>query len=125
MIVSDTKLQTQTGYVVPEPAFMVGTKTPEKSRAMFRAWLRYRPILIFRLSFSSSLAQPEHGQAWSTVLAKDYGFKNGKDQTPGFRAKERERLLEEMKSFLNVTSDSDVQVSSSLDLIALLLPGIV
>ena len=104
------------GYVVPEPAFMVGTQTPEKSKAMFRAWLQYRPILIFRLSFPSSPAQPKHGRSWSTILAKEYGFQTGKDQTPGSRAKERERLLAEMKSFLGVTSDPDVEVSNSLEL---------
>ena len=105
------------GYVVPEPAFMVSTHSV-KSIAMFRSWLKYRPVLIFRLAFHSSLAQPKHGAAWSALLTAEYAEQNAKDKLPGVSTKERQRLREEMVSFMgnSMGSNTEVQLADSIDL---------
>jgi hypothetical protein len=96
---------------------MVSTQTKDKSMAMFRSWLKYRPVLIFRLSSPSSQAQPKHGKAWNALLAAEYLSKSQKDSQPGARTKAREELCLEMLSFLsnNVGGDSDVQFAGDID----------
>ena len=111
-------MPSDSGYVVPEPAFMVSTQSTEKSMAMFHSWLKYRPILIFCLAFKSSQAQPKHGAAWSALLAAEYAEKTAKDKLPGVSAKERQRLQEEMLSFMgnNMGFNTEVQLGDSIDL---------
>lgn len=112
------QVPSDSAYVVPEPAFMVSTKVAEKSMAMFRSWLKYRPILILRISSRSSLAQPKHGVAWSALLAAEYAEHTAKDKSPGVSAKERQRLREEMLSFMsnNIGSNAEVQLADTVDL---------
>ena len=66
------QLQTDGGYVVPEPTLFVAKESVEKSRTMLAAWLKHRPALILHLSFSSSLAKPKHGKAWAALLGAEY-----------------------------------------------------
>ncbi len=98
---------------------MVSTQTTEKSKRMFRSWLVYRPVLVFRLAFQGSKAQPKHGRAWNALLAAEYLYNLGKDSMHAAqRARRREELQKEMASFLsnNVDAGSDVQIASNIDM---------
>ena len=109
------QIPTDSAYVVPEPASLIA-KAGDKSKSMFRSWLKYRPILILRLSFPSSMAQPKHGKAWNALLCAEYAALTG-GNTPEIRAKETERLRNEMTSFLgNTVGNDDVQIVERLDL---------
>ena len=95
---------------------MVSTQKEEKSQAMFRAWLKYRPVLIFRLSYNTSEAQPQPLKAWNALLAAEYLSMMKPDKQQGTRTEERQALRSEMLSFLgNNLRDLDVQISDNLD----------
>ena len=104
-------------YVVPEPAFMVSTQSKEKSDAMFRSWLKYRPILIFRLSSQTSEVPPNHARAWNALLAAEYLEQHKKDRDPGSQTKAREELRKDMLTFLgnNIGGSTDVDLSEHLE----------
>jgi hypothetical protein len=96
---------------------MVSTQKLEKSMAMFRSWLKYRPALILRLCFPTSEALPKHSRAWNALLAAEYLSQTKPVHEPAARGKEREELRKEMLSFLgnSVGGESDVELSDALD----------
>ena len=94
---------------------MVSTQKEEKSRAMFASWLKYRPILIFRLSFSTSQAQPQQAKAWNALLAAEYLSIMSADKQ-GARTEARQALRREILAFLgNDLCDSELQFSDNLE----------
>ena len=99
-----------TAYVVPEPAFMVSTQSTEKSMAMFRSWLKFRPILIYGIAFLRSKAQPQHNKSWNALLVAEYLSKM--TDSVGGRSKQREEVKESMLSFLKETAD-EIRLSES------------
>ena len=111
------QLSSDTGYVVPEPAFMVSTQKEQKSVAMFRSWLKYRPILLYRLCCPNSTAQPKHNPAWSAVLTPEFVATNSRAKPNAVEGK-KQRLRKEMLTLMSNTigADFDVGIQDSIDL---------
>ena len=111
------QLSSDTGYVVPEPAFMVSTQKEQKSVAMFCSWLKYRPILLYRLCCPNSTAQPKHNPAWSAVLTPEFVATNSRAKPNAVEGK-KQRLRKEMLTLMSNTigADFDVGIQDSIDL---------
>ena len=112
------KIPTDTAYVVPEPSSLISRAEWTKSAAMIRSWLKYRPLLIFRLTSATSIAQPKHGKAWSALLSAEYSTTTAEGLLrDDIQQKETHRLREEMASFLsNSVGSDDVRIADELSL---------
>src|SRR4051812_41273755 len=60
-----TRNETDSGYVFPEPASFIVLENPDHHHAYFRAWLKHRPSIIYRLMDQShSSVRPVSNQVW-------------------------------------------------------------
>jgi hypothetical protein len=64
-------LPTDLGYIFPEPAGFVSV-TPERQEAMFRGWLKYRKVMIYRVSASNFSTQPMPQGLWRDFLTLEH-----------------------------------------------------
>jgi hypothetical protein len=100
---------TDLGYVFPEPASFMSIQSPDRQRAFFHSWLKYRPALIYRMSSDGSDARPMPNTVWRTLLSLEYV---GKDH-PGNSATRSQKLRETVKDFLqNCLEDEGVKLGN-------------
>jgi hypothetical protein len=64
-------LPTDLGYIFPEPAGFVSV-TPERQEVMLRGWLKYRKIMIYRVSASNFSTQPMPQGLWRDFLTLEH-----------------------------------------------------
>jgi hypothetical protein len=62
------QIPTDLGYVFPEPALFVSTQSSIRQDVYFRGWLKYRDVLLYRLS-SDFNAAPMPNTVWRKLLA--------------------------------------------------------
>jgi hypothetical protein len=111
------KLASDSGYVVPEPALLVGAQATGKSNAMFQSWLVFRQICMLRLATRSSLAQPKHGNAWKALLTYAYSQQRATaEKAPGKKAQEREELRKTMFSFMSGALLDELDIQATADI---------
>lgn len=70
-------IPTDLGYVFPEPATFMSIQSPERQKAFFQTWLKYRTTLIYRVSSGSSNARPMPNTVWRTLLSFEFVLKDG------------------------------------------------
>lgn len=80
------------GYVFPEPALFLSMQSPDRQKAFFSTWLKYRSAFIYRVSSGSFDVQPMPNKVWRTVLSGDFTAKarelNGAPPTRSRKLKE-------------------------------------
>jgi hypothetical protein len=62
------QIPTDLGYVFPEPALFVSTQSSVRQDVYFRGWLKYRDVLLYRLSSDFNVA-PMPNTVWRKLLA--------------------------------------------------------
>jgi hypothetical protein len=60
---------TDLGYIFPEPAMFLRTKTVERQETYFKTWLKYRSALIYRVTSKDFMATPMPTSVWRDVLS--------------------------------------------------------
>ena len=70
-------IPTDLGYVFPEPALFVSTQSLIRQDVYFRGWLKYRDVLLYRMS-SDFNAAPMPNTVWRKLLA--FELDNNKDE---------------------------------------------
>jgi len=71
------QIPTDLGYVFPEPALFVSTQSSIRQDVYFHGWLKYRDVLLYRLS-SDFNAAPMPNIVWRKLLA--FELDNSKDK---------------------------------------------
>jgi hypothetical protein len=83
-------------------------QSPDRQRAFFYSWLKYRTVLIYRMSSGGSDARPMPNTVWRTLLSLEYVGNN----QAGNSATRSQKLREAVKDFLqNCLEDEGVQLS--------------
>ncbi|KAL0570739.1 hypothetical protein V5O48_011220 [Marasmius crinis-equi] len=81
-----------TGYALPDPAVIAGTTKEATHAAYFAAWLRLRPVLLYRLL--SPKFRPMRTRSWHSVLGIDiHGHKE--NTRAAVRQEEQQTMLQE------------------------------
>jgi len=62
---------TDLGYIFPEPAAFVSV-TPQRQEALFLGWLKYRRMMLYRVSSPDFSAQPMPQGLWRDFLTLEY-----------------------------------------------------
>ena len=60
------------GYLFPEPALLVTAQQEAHRDAYFHTWLKYRAVMIYRVSSQDSNATPMPGKVWRNLLACEF-----------------------------------------------------
>jgi hypothetical protein len=71
------QIPTDLGYVFPEPALFVSTQSSVRQDAYFHGWLKYRDVLLYRLS-SDFNATPMPNTVWRKLLGFELDNSKGK-----------------------------------------------
>ena len=94
--VTDQIGSTGSGYMFPDPGLFVSCMTGEKMTEYLHQWLCLRTAFIYRLSSSSSSAQPLLNQAWHDLL------NSAKEKQPsGSKSTKASRRAETLKEILS------------------------
>lgn len=64
-------IPTDLGYIFPEPAAFVSV-TPQRQEAFFQGWLKYRQMMLYRVSSHDFTAQPMPQGLWRDFLTLEY-----------------------------------------------------
>lgn len=100
---------TDLGYVFPEPALFMSIQSPDRQKAYFYSWLKFRSALVYRVTSSGSNARPMPNTVWRTLLSLEYLTKENVAKS-GTRS---EKLRETVTEFLqNCLEEEGVELSN-------------
>ncbi|KAG6906735.1 hypothetical protein DXG01_012315, partial [Tephrocybe rancida] len=92
-LVNSEQSITDSNYAFPDPASIVSIENPERRKACFETWLKYRTALIHRFNSPSSNARPMASKAWRILLSINYlENTNARNDT---RSAQRRQLLQD------------------------------
>lgn len=60
---------TGAGYLFPEPASFTSIQDPNRRTTFFRTWLKYRPVLLYRVVDPTASPEPQNNYFWRQLLS--------------------------------------------------------